>query len=84
MNDRLSKTDKANESYKLYTITEFINDTKSSFHKIILPGTHNEALPIKTETTMTEKEKVMKRLRLFQNKKTLTVTAKWYYFNFQG
>ena len=60
----LSKGDTTNWSYKLYKITEIINDTIPS-HKINnLPERYNESLLKKTDLTMKENNSVMKKLRL--------------------
>ena len=57
-----SKGDTTNWSYKLYKITEKINDTKPSYHLNNLPERYNESLLKKTELTMKENDSVMKKL----------------------
>ena len=57
-----SKGDTTNWSYKLYKITEIINDTIPSYHIDNLPGRYNGALLKKTELSMKEKDSVMKNL----------------------
>ena len=59
-----SKSDMTNWSYKLYKITEIINDTKPSYNIDNLPERYNEALLKKTELTMTENNSVMKKLNI--------------------
>ena len=59
-----SKSDMTNWSYKLYKITEIINDTLSSYKIDNLPERYNEALLKKTELTMTENNSVMKKLNI--------------------
>ena len=59
-----SKGDTTNWSYKLYKITEIINDTIPS-HKIDnLPERYNESLLKKTNLTMKENNGVMKKLKI--------------------
>ena len=59
-----SKGDTTNWSYKLYKITEIINDTIESYKINNLKERYNEALLKKTELTMKENESVMKALNL--------------------
>ena len=59
-----SKGDTTNWSYKLYKITEIINDTVPSYHIDNLQERYNEALLKKTELTLKENNTVMKKLRL--------------------
>ena len=59
-----SKGDTTNWSYKLYKITEIINDTIPSYHIDNLPERYNEALLKKTKLTMKENKDVMKKLGL--------------------
>ena len=59
-----SKGDTTNWSYKLYKITEIINDTIPSYHLDNLPERYNESLLKKTELTMKENNTVMKKLNL--------------------
>ena len=47
-----SKGDTTNWSYKLYKITEFINDTIPRYKIDILPERYNESLLEKTDLTM--------------------------------
>ena len=59
-----SKSDTTNWSYKLYKITEIINDTIPSFKINNLPERYNESLLKKTNLTLKENKDVMKKLRL--------------------
>ena len=59
-----SKSDTTNWSYKLYKITEIINDTIPSYKIDNLPETHNESLKKKTELTKKENDNVMKKIRI--------------------
>ena len=59
-----SKGDTTNWSYKLYKITEIINDTIPSYKINNLPERYNESLLKKTTLTMKENNSVMKKLRL--------------------
>ena len=59
-----SKGDTTNWSYKLYKITEIINDTIASFKIDNLSERYNESLLIKTELTMKENNDVMKKLKI--------------------
>ena len=59
-----SKGDTTNWSYKLYKITEVINDTITSYKIGNLPERYNEALLKKTDLTLKEKKDVMKNLNL--------------------
>ena len=59
-----SKSDTTNWSYRLYKITEIINDTISSYRLDNLHERYNEALLKKTELTMKENKEVMKKLNL--------------------
>ena len=56
------KSDTTNWSYKLYKITQIINDTIPSYKIDILKERYNESLLKRTELTMKEKDKVMKKL----------------------
>ena len=60
-------------SYKLYKITEIINDTIPSYRIDIFPELYNEALLKTTKLTLKENEDVMKKLSLKQIKVTLTI-----------
>ena len=59
-----SKGDTTNWSYKLYEITEIINDTIPAFKIDNLPERYNESLLKKTELTMTKNDNVMKKLNI--------------------
>ena len=59
-----SKGDTTNWSYKLYKITEIINDTIPSYKINNLPERYNESLLKKTNLTLKENNSVMKKLRL--------------------
>ena len=59
-----SKGDTTNWSYKLYEITEIINDTIPSYKIDNLKERYNESLLKKTNLTMKENNSVMKKLRL--------------------
>ena len=59
-----SKSDTTNWSYKLYKITEIINDTIPSYHIDNLPERYNESLSKKTTLTLKENNTVMKKLNL--------------------
>ena len=59
-----SKGDTTNWSYKLYTITEVINDTIPSYRLENLPERYNENLLKKSQLTMEENDNVMLNLRL--------------------
>ena len=61
---KFSKGDTTNWSYKLYKITETINDTIARYRLDSLPERYNEALLKKTELTMKENKDVMKKLNL--------------------
>ena len=59
-----SKGDTTNWSYKLYKITEIINDTIPSYKIDNLKERYNESLLKKTELTMKENKDVMKKLKI--------------------
>ena len=59
-----SKGDTTNWSYKLFKITEIINDTIPSYKINKLPERYNESLLKKTNLTLKENNSVMKKLRL--------------------
>ena len=59
-----SKGDTTNWSYKLYKITEIINDTIPSYKIDNLKERYNESLLKKTELTLRENDNVMKKLNL--------------------
>ena len=50
-----------NWSYKLYTITEFIDDTKPTYHIKNMIERYNEALLRKSESTMEKSKNVLKK-----------------------
>ena len=60
-----SKGDTTNWSYKLYKITEIINDTIPSYKIDNLKERYNESLLKKTELTRKENDGVMKKLNIF-------------------
>ena len=53
-----------NWSYKLYKITEIINDTIPSYHIDNSKERYNESLLKKTDLTKKENDNVMKKLRI--------------------
>ena len=57
-----SKSDMTNWSYKLYKITEIINDTIAAYKINNLPERYNESLLKKTDLSMKENDNVMKKL----------------------
>ena len=59
-----SKGDTTNWSYKLYKITEIINDTKPAYKINNLKERYNDSLLKKTELTMKENNSVMKKLKI--------------------
>ena len=59
-----SKSDATNWSYKLYKITEIINDTITAYKINNLSERYNESLLKKTELTMKENDNVMKKLNI--------------------
>ena len=59
-----SKGDTTNWSYKLYKITEIINDTIPSYKIDNLKERYNESLLKKTELTIKENDNVMKKLKI--------------------
>ena len=59
-----SKGDTTNWSYKLYKITEIVNDTIPSYRLDNLKERYNESLLKKTDLTMKENNAVMKKLNL--------------------
>ena len=60
-----SNGDTTNWSYKLYKITEIINDTIPNYHIDNLPERYKESLLKKTELTLKENKDVMKKLILY-------------------
>ena len=59
-----SKGDATNWSFKLYKVSEIINDTIPSCRLDNLPERCNESLLKKTELTMNENDNVMKILNI--------------------
>ena len=59
-----SKGDTTNWSYKLYKITEIINDTIPSYKIDNLSERYNESLLKKTDLTLKENHSVMKKLKI--------------------
>ena len=59
-----SKGDTTNWSYKLYKITEIVNDTIPSYKIDNLSESYNESLLKKTELTLKENDNVMKKLNI--------------------
>ena len=59
-----SKGDTTNWSYKLYKITEIINDAIPSYHLDNLPERYNQSLLKKTDLTLKENNSVMKNLKI--------------------
>ena len=59
-----SKSDSTNWSYKLYTITEIIDDTIPSYRIDFLPERYNEALLKKSNLRSDENEFVMEKLNI--------------------
>ena len=59
-----SKGGTTNLSYKLYNITEIINDTIPSYRLDYLPERYNESLLKKTDLTLKENNAFMKKLNL--------------------
>ena len=59
-----SKGDTTNWSYKLYKITEIINDTIPSYRLDNLPERYNQSLLKKTDLTLKENNSVMKNLKI--------------------
>ena len=61
-----SKGDSKSYSYKLYTKTETIHDTITSYRSDYLPERYNENLLLPTNLTLDENNEVMKELNLIQ------------------
>ena len=61
---RFSKGDTTKWSYRLYKITETVNDTIPSYKINNLPERYNESLLKKTKLTLKENISVLKKLRL--------------------
>ena len=53
-----------NWSYKLYKISEIINDTIPSYKINNLPERYNESLLKKTDLALKENDNVMKKLKI--------------------
>ena len=63
-----SKGDMTNWSYKLYKITEILNETIPSYRLDKLPERYNESLLKKTELSLKQNDAVMKKLNIIQIK----------------
>ena len=61
-----SKGDSTNWSYKLYTITEVLHDTITSYRTNYLPERYNENLLLPTKLTLEQNNKIVKELNLIQ------------------
>ena len=61
-----SKDDSTNYSYKLYTITEVIQDTIPSYRIDYLPERYKENLLLPTKLTLDENNQVMKERNFYQ------------------
>ena len=61
-----SKGDSTNYSYNLYTSTEVIHDTITSYRIDYLPDRYNENLLLPTKLTLEQNNQVMKKLNLNQ------------------
>ena len=61
-----SKGDSTNYSFKLYTITEVIQDTIPSYRIDYLPERYNQNLLLPTKLSHDENNKIMKELNLIQ------------------
>ena len=59
-----SKGDTTNWSYKLYKITAFINNTIPNYRNDNLPERYKESLLKKTDLSMKDIEKVIKKLKI--------------------
>ena len=59
-----SKGDTTNWSYKMYKITEIINDTIPTYHIDNLPERHKESLLKRTELSLKQNKDFMKALNL--------------------
>ena len=60
-----SKGDSTNWSYKLYTITEIIDDIIPRYHIDFLPERHTEALLKKRILTLDENETVIEKFKSY-------------------
>ena len=70
-----AEVDTTNWSYKLYKVTEIINDTTPSYKIDNLKERYNESLLKKTDLTKKENKDVMKAFNLKYIRVTLSVTA---------
>ena len=61
-----SKGDSTNYRYKLYTVTEVINDTIPNYRNDFLPERYKENLLLPTKLSLEQNNQVMKELKLFQ------------------
>ena len=61
-----SKSDSTNWSYKLYTITEVIQDTIPSYRIDYLTERYNQNLLLPTKLTLEQNNQIMKELNLIQ------------------
>ena len=61
-----SKGDSTNYSYKLYTITEVIDNTIPSYRNNYLPDRYDENLLLPTKLSLEENNQAMKELNLIQ------------------
>ena len=61
-----SKFDTTNWSYNLYEITEVINDTIPAYKLENFPERHNQNLLQKSQLSLAENRKVMKKLNLIE------------------
>ena len=59
-----SKGDTTNWSYKLFKITEIINDTIPTYHIDNLKERYNESILKKSQLTLKENKDVMKKLNI--------------------
>ena len=64
MKKSFSKGDTTNWSYKLYKITEIINDTIPAYKINNLPERYNKSLLKKTDLTLKENDSVMKNINI--------------------
>ena len=64
MRKTFSKGDTTTWSYKLYKITEIINDTIPAYKIDNLSERYNESLLKKTDLTLKENNSVMKKLKI--------------------
>ena len=69
-------SDTTNCSYKLNTITDIMHDTKPSYHRKSLPEEYREILEKKSEVTLEENDKVMKKSDFRQIQLSLNINKK--------